>query len=267
MESTLALTLVDLQASVGAFMGYGRGSVLPYVDQTWTALQQADIDEITRSGLRQFYFAAAADGTSSPYDWSFLRTVATLDLPAGSQEVQLPDDFAGMEGEVTLLSTSGLIYMPIKQYNSGRIRSAYSVTPTRTGRPIMCALEPIKGTTALAGQRQSLLIFPIADTDYTLQFEYYVLSDYLSTPFPYPLGGMAHAETILESCLCVAEQRKDDASTVHAMKYQERLQASIGLDRRNKPQSLGYNGNWQRGGRRPWNHCEGQILYNGQQIG
>ncbi len=113
--------------------------------------------------------------------------------------------------------------------------------PERVGRPELAALQPLKGTGHNKGQRFQLYVWPTADADYGLSFTYYVNPDALTDSFPHHMGGMAHGETVLESCLAVAEQRLDDKSNVHSMKFRERLAASVSLDRRSKPQSLGYN--------------------------
>jgi len=105
----------------------------------------------------------------------------------------------------------------------------------------MAALQPIKGTTGTQGQRWQLFVFPKSDAAYTLQFQYYLLPDYLSGAFPYAYGGAQHAETLLAACKAVAELELDDAEGPQAASWQRMLATSIELDRRNKPQNLGYN--------------------------
>jgi hypothetical protein len=234
LESTLSLTLNDLNGQVGLFLGYGS-------DATVWSTQQADvIDGCVRSGLRQFYFPPPLDGQESSYDWSFMKPVVALTLLQGKSTLELPDDFGGIEGEITMPSTTSRWYA-LQVTGEGRVRQKYAEMPTTTGQPLMAAVRPVKGTTARRGQESQLYVWPIADHDYTLQFAYYVNPDHLSKFFPYHMGGMAHAETILESCLAIAEQRLDDAATTHSLKFKERLAASVNMDRRRKPQNLGYN--------------------------
>lgn len=257
MESTLTLSYADLLGDVGLFLGYGRGAT--FGDPAWSSQQQAVIDSSVKSGLRQFYFPPPMEGTSSSYDWSFLKPTASANLASGASTVPLPDDFGGFEGSITISSTSTQLLWPIELVSEGRIRQMYSVTPTTSGRPLYASLQPLKGTTATQGQRFQLYLFPLSDASYTIQFQYYVLADALTAAFPYVYGGMAHAETVREACLMAAEQFLDDSSTVHAMKFQERLAASISLDRRNKPQKLGYNADYSdrpaltRGDLHGWN--------------
>ncbi len=71
------------------------------------------------------------------------------------------------------------------------------------------------------------------------------MPDYLSNTIqPYPYGGGEHSETILEACLSVAEERRDDipmGTGAHGMAFVTRLAASIAMDSRKKPTKLGYN--------------------------
>lgn len=267
MESTLNLQFKELQARVGSFMGWGRGAA--YQDPAWNDQQQFEVDGIVGSGLRQFYFPAIEGAVG--YEWSFLRPTATFDLPSGAQTLALPDDFGGFEGQLTLLTTNSTsLPWRIEWRNEGIIRQMYSVTPSMTGAPKYATEQTLKGTTATQSQRSQLFVFPQADQDYTLQGQYYINPDYLSGAFPYAYGGAPHAETLLESCLCVAEQRLDDANAVHAQKFQERLMASIAMDRRNKPQKLGYNDDRsdERGfDRRDIHYFAPAATYNGSAFG
>lgn len=239
-ESSLSLTYNDLAGEVGRFLGYGPGAY--FGSQAWTADQQAAIDGCVRSGLRQFYFPPPQEGYDSSYDWSFTKPVTNIALPTGGTTVALPDDFGGIEGDITLLSATSQISWSVPLKNEEQVRQKYSELPNSTGRPVMAAVQPIRQTSGVQGQRFQLLVWPVADQAYTLQISYYVNADALTANCLYPLGGMAHAETILESCLAIAEERLDDSSGVHAAKFAQRLAASISMDRRLKPQTLGNNG-------------------------
>ncbi len=256
MESSLNLLYQQIQGEVGEFLGYGRGPVAntdnsPPVDSTWNQAQLADINFCVASGLRCFYFPPPIDGSTASFEWSFLHPTATLVLASGKSTIDLPDDFGGFEGPLTI-STTPQVAMPwfIEWRNEGALRQMYSVQPTSTGPPMYAAQIPLKGTTATQSNRFQLLIFPLSDQAYTLQAQYYINPDFLSGAFPYAYGGVQHAETILTSCLAIAEQRRDDAMSVQSAKFKERLAASISMDRRLKPQSLGYNSD--RSDRRGW---------------
>ncbi len=240
MESTLNLKRSDFASEVGLFLGFGRGEEAG--DPAWATNQQAAIDSCVNSGLRQFYFPPAIEGQFSAYDWSFLKPIAILTLLQDANTLLLPDDFGGIEGKITISADAGIAWWPLEVVGIGRIYSQESQFPTTTGRPQCVCIEPLKGTASNRSQRFQMHAWPIADQDYTLKLQYYLNPNCLTGAYPWAYGGAPHAETILESCLAIAEQRLDDAMTVHTAKFKERLLASINLDRRQKPQSMGYNG-------------------------
>ena len=269
-ESTLSMAYFDLADEVATYLGYTTGLMqLPANTLTkQQAVQKKRLDMVIRSGLRQFYFPPPLGPGMSPTDWSFLHPTASVPLVSGSKGLQLPDDFGGFEGEINISPSTTLVWWSLPLRNEGFARAQYAEFPAMVSRPLFGALSPLKGTSFNAGQRTELIIFPIADQNYTLQFTYYILPDYLSGAFPYAYGGAAHAETILESCLAMAEQKLDDMSGVHTAKFAERLAASVGMDQKNKPQNLGLNRDnsdrlsW---GRSPWWHNSDRITVNGVQ--
>lgn len=240
-EPTLSLTYTDLQAEAGFFLGWGRGQTAPYSDPAWTTAQQQGIDAVLRSGLRTFYWPQL-DGTT--YDWSFMRPLGTFVLAQGASTVPCPDDYGGPEGQVTVRAVGSAVRVPYRLpvTGEGEVRAAYAGNPTMTGRPLLVAVPSVKGTTGAAGTRHQMYVFPTADQQYTLDLPYYVNGDYLSTAFPYHMGGTAHAETVLAAVLAAAELYQDDARGPRWAYYQERLKASVDADRRHKPETAGYNG-------------------------
>jgi hypothetical protein len=238
-EPSLALAITDLESEIGLFLGWGRGT--NGGDPAWSSSQQATITSIRKSGERQFYFPPPIDASGSSYDWSFLKPVATLTIAQSNVLLPLPDDFGGMEGQITLTATTTIVWYPIEFVGVGRVYKQAAEYPTTTGRPILCCQEPIKGTTANAGQRFRLRFWPIPDQAYTIQFAYYVNPDASTGDRPYVYGGAQHAETILASCLAVAEERLDDQIGPRNEAWMRRLAASIAKDRQSKPQKLGYN--------------------------
>lgn len=237
-ESTLALTYQDIAQEVGSFLGFGRGADAG--DKAWTPKQQSRIESCIKAGYHNFLYPDPQMGEGSPHQWSFLSPVATLAIAQGDQAIDLPADFGNIVGNVTLVSDN-TSYTPIPQTGEGIIRAQYSAAPETTGQPRMCAVRPIKGTDYNRGQRFELAIFPAADAAYTIEMAYTIIASALTEPRPYALGGAVHAQTILESCLAVAEARMDDALTVHQVAFAKRMAASIGFDRKLKPQFFGRN--------------------------
>lgn len=266
-ESSLSLSFDDLCAEVADFLGYGRG--IKFGEKAWTQKQQNNIETSVKSGCRQFYFPPPVGNEPAAYEWSFLRPVGTVSLASGDQSIELPDDFGGFDGPITITTTSGQVCYIIPLVGEGLVRRRYTDDPNSSGQPEIAAVQPIKGTTATKGQRFQLSFFPAANQAYTLEFPYTILADCLSGSRPYAYGGMAHAETILESCLAIAEQRIDDAASIHTAKWMERLAASMSLDRKFKAQALGYNDDRSDGrrgwGRYPRRRDNYSVTFNGVQ--
>lgn len=239
-ESSLALAYQDLTSDVGSFLGFGRGTS---PDPAWTDFQSERINSIVKSGLRQFYFPSVLPNETSVYDWSFLRPVTTLAFANGASTVRLPDDFGGIEGVVTVNPTSQQRtpwYLRIGLESA--VREQYARVPNSSGPPQMIAIQPLRGVTDKRSSREQLFIWPLADRDYELEVAYYLIPEALNGTLPYAYGGAQHAETLLESCLAIAEQRLDDTIGVHSMKFMDRLAASVAADRKHKSQIAGgYN--------------------------
>lgn len=238
-ESSLSVAYWELAGEVGHFLGYGRGP--KYENPEWTTDQWNSILSCLKSGLRNFYFPVSVDGTPSSYNWSFLTPTTSIDLTTGDNTTQLPDDYGNIEGTMTVASPINQVCWDIQFTGEGIIRERYAACQTLTGRPQMAAIRPVKGTEMKRGQRFEVIVWPIPDQAYTLQLRYYLLPEVLSGTLPYAYGGATHAETLLESCLAIAEERLDDTRSTHASKFKERLAASISMDRRSKPQNLGPN--------------------------
>lgn len=159
----------------------------------------------------------------------------------GSQrDYDLPDNFGAIHGELTFSSSNN--YASIPQIGEGQIRDLRRGA-TITSFPTHCAIRP-KSTDGSNGQRFEIMFYPSPDSAYVLSYAYTPLTDVLSSTYTYPYGGEIHGETILCSCLAVAEQRLDDRKGEKWNDFQQKLQTSIDLDRKNwTPETLGYNGN------------------------
>ena len=167
---------------------------------------------------------------------------------------------------VTIKNTTTQLTWVLRLGNESQLRQMYQVNPTGVGRPVAVAIVPVKGTGPTQGSRSQLYIYPITDQEYTFQLPYYINPDYLNGAFPFPYGGAQHAETIRSACLAAAEETLDDAPSVWRDRFAAQLQASINVDRRSKPQMVGYNGDnsdergrWRRGDWHGW----GSITVNG----
>ena len=266
-ESTLSLTHAELEADVGFYLGFGRGS--NYGDTAWSTRQEQAITDSVKSGIRMFYFPTPLPGDMSSYDWSFMRPFRQLTLIDGESSVDLPDDFGGMDGDVRFVNSSRC-FIPIKQTSDQNIAKLYANASDQVGQPIWCAIRQPATTSQTRGQRANLYIFPLADDDYTIEIQYYILPDSLSTSFPYALGGATHAETIKAACRATAELYQDNERGPMWAIFIDRMRASVSLDRRMKGQVFGYNSDpgYNRGRYNRYNdNYRVPITFNGSDPG
>lgn len=231
MESSLSITFDDLCVRLAKFLGHNPA----------TATTDTDIVACVESGYREFINPPPTDDNPSPHDWSFLHPFKSMTLNEGEQILALPDDFGGFEGQVIISSGDSSGYEILLQ-NEGQVLLRYAELPGSSGIPQIAALRHLRGTSAEKGQRAELVFFPEANGEYTVQFQYYLAPNALTTARPYPYGGMEHSETILSACKAAAERDLDNIfNGPQKMHFMERLKASIGSDRRHKPQYLGKN--------------------------
>lgn len=245
-ESTLAMAKKDFQVKTAVYLGWGRGA--DYGEPAWSDFQTYHLKEFVDTACREFYWPALPGGQA--YDWSFMRPVLTLQLPLGVVTLPLPDDFGGMEGELTLSVATNNRYLPVPFVNVGQVYERFSSDPQAVGYPIMVCVDPLKESPGPSGQRFQLHFWPTPDQVYQVQFQYYLLPDALSDDSPYAYGGASHTQTILQGCKAAAETALDDIPDgPHRALFRERLLASIEQDRRMKPQLMPYNGDrsdWRR---------------------
>lgn len=258
MESNLNLRKIDIEAEIGVFMGWGRGT--EFSETAWDASQTAFIDRAVKSGLRRVYFPALPDGRT--YEWSWRRPIASLTLASGATTVDLPDDFGGLEGQI-IVSTSSTSYPPVDVYNPEKVAQLHADDST-TGYPKVASIQYSRKLALNEGQRANLYVWPTADAAYTLQVGYYFQPNALDGSRPYAYGGVELTECILASCLAIAEQRGDDSLAVNAMDFQRLLVAAVHADKTKKQQVYGYNrdrSDMAHWGRRMTE--DPQVLFNG----
>jgi hypothetical protein len=153
-------------------------------------------------------------------------------------DYQLPDDFGGITSELNYAGINAPVRrLPIVPDTT---ISRYRASSYTVGPPSVAAVAPIVLTPA-TGQRWYIKFWPIPDLVYTLRYSYFRSVNALASGSEYHAGGSVHAETILESCLAVAEQRVNDTMGIHTQAFMTRLAASIAHDRAIGPRNLGQN--------------------------
>ncbi len=271
----LTLKKSDFYVRVSDFFGFGLGAERG--DRAWTAKQLDRLKDCVDSGCRNFYWPPPVPGGGpETYQWSFLTPVGEMTVPQWDGVTDelpfafLPEDFGGFLSKLTV-HQDNTIFLPIQVINEARMRDMYRMSPAVSGRPQYACERVLKGTTHTTGPKRQLLIWPNPDQEYTFRFQYSLLPDCLTDSYPFAYGGQEHSETILESCLRVAEERYDNVTNgPHAMKFFECMAASISRDRAHKPHVLGYNGDSTSWGRNrcPWLRDYWQpVTYNSLPMG
>jgi len=244
-QPTLALTYADICGEIGRFLGYG------YDSAGWGTDEVAEIRRIFRSGVRRFAYPVTG------YAWSFLHPTTSLTTAASTATYDLPFDFGGIIGKMTFPPDTS--YPPIEIVPEVEIRKRQQFA-SATGTPHLAAITP-RAFTAGYGTRWQITFWPTPDRAIVLTYRYNALPDAVQDD-EYPFGGLMHAETVLESCLAVAEERANDERGIHAAAFQERLAASMAQDMRTKPEKLGYNADNSDGVSVRWRDTEPGIYTN-----
>ncbi len=176
------------------------------------------------------------------------------------EDYDLDDQFGSLAGDITY--DDGAQNQPVSVVGEGQIMAWRARFPSRTGLPKNVAVRAKAIPTGTSdGQRFELLVWPQPNDDYTLNYRYNVQVNKIDGTNNYPVGGMQHGETILASCLDVAERSAGHTSGVEHGNFMTRLAASIALDSQTMaPKTLGYGGGKSGGswGQRP----AGYTTYN-----
>ena len=233
-ESTLLKSMTDIKTEVADYCRFGRSS------SVWSTDQAARLTSYLTSGLHQFYFPPILPGESVSHPWSFLKPYTTLTTVADTYLYDMPDNFAFIEG--LMVHDAAMLYRELKQVSPEKLLAMRAMADI-SQVPQLFAIRP-KSAGGVVSTKYEMLMYPTPDAAYLLNYQYALIPDALSAEAPYPLGGPQHAETILESCLAIAEQRIDDKIDIHQSLFMQKLQASVAIDRRvGASQWLGRNRN------------------------
>lgn len=229
-ESTLTITFAGLKSEIGAYLGISRTTT------DWSAENTADVARILKAGQRQFYEASYRPNPNAPlrtHVWSFLRKRMSLNISSGTATYALPDAFAGfLDPELAFTASKAWPLTLVPMWRVIEKIQAGTSMPTGISQPLLAAVESVTSTLSTTGQRWQIVLWPTPDSSLVVTGQYRLNPDALATDGHYPLGGEAHAQTILESCLAAAEEMMNDQLTIHRERYAELLAQSIQLDSR-----------------------------------
>lgn len=217
-DATLGLDYNTLLREVGRFLGYDRDP------GNWEPDQLTDVVDVVRSGLRNFYYPTLPE----PYAWSFMRPATTLSVSQSTEAYTLPTAFGGLVSE-GFTYAFGTQHAMVSRAGEEDIRAMYASSSAQ-GPPAYYSIRP-RAQVAGAQQLYEVLFYPIPDAAYTLSYRFATQPPAIDGTNIYPMGGSMHAETILESCLAVAETKFDDEPGVHSQRFQVCLAASVQIDR------------------------------------
>jgi hypothetical protein len=214
-----------------------------------TAVAGATTTTITASGA---VFYPSMEEKSLAFDEN--SNTYTIDSYTSSTVVEVAGDASGETGNTITIDSEDLFTMPwdyggmagdgVFTYQNAE-NTLVDITVTTDARirmlrqddistatPYMCAIIPLT-TDATQGQRWAAQFHPPPNEVFLLDYRYYVLPDALiDATNEYPYGSVSHSETLLESCLAIAEVReKDSADVTHQVRYLALLQSSIDHDR------------------------------------
>lgn len=243
---TVTIVLGVATLAGGTFPSWAASGVLKVAGQVYTVNTRDSDTQLTLDDLT----VAAAAGTT--YELS-------------QEDYDAPDAFGHLEGSMTY--APNLRWPAIQVAGEGQVRAMRQAGDGSAGTPRYVAVRPKSvPASATVGQRFQFMFAPAPDTAFTLSYRYAILPDKLTSANALPYGSAPLAETLLEACLSVAEERMNDSRGVHYQSFMERLAAAIAFDSRNRPDTLGYaydHSDYSHGGRgRSRYHG---VTYNGVQ--
>lgn len=259
--ASFAIELDELKIIIANDRGY---SLSP---DDWSDKQAYVINDVVTSGVAQVYFPPAIDGERIAPDWTFLKPITEVGLPAGQQQIRLPDDWGSVDGPIGVKSgTTTCLPWRIQWRNEMYILQLYQGSSTMQGPPkFACeiAFREIEPT----GQARGLLVYPIPDQDYILQVKYSIIPSRLSGAMPFAYGGARYRELFIASCLAISEQRFDNVAGIMTKRFNQMLIGAVSEDNKNRPANLGYNGNSEDPAWRGFEHpAPGAFYYNDDPI-
>lgn len=256
--SPLGTDFVELRKVVGDYLNWGRSG--------WDDDTTERLNEVIKSGYRQYLAGRPLDGSDKAHDWTWLTPIRSLTTVTGQGDYDLPDDFGAILGPLTWSSATGNSRIEIPIVGDGMIRAARQGVTT-TGKP-MRAAERIKNFDPKFGTKHELLFDPIPDDEYTFFYASSITPVALDEENKYPLGGEQFAELLTASCLSVAESRYRRGETDKRVEFDKALQAAISVDLRNAPDHIGTfaKSSGTRRGHASRRMTTGDFYYNGNLI-
>ena len=214
-----------LSLGVSAYLGYTED------DAGLSEPQQKRVNFLVQRGIQQFYNPPTAPNQQKPHVWSFLFVNATLALTNTDYDYDLPATFGTIIGEFAFSVAAAK--RRCEMIEEDRLRTLQSKND-QSGVPFYFAIRP-KAVALTAEQAWEVLFYPTPNASMTATYRYRTSHAVLDTTNLHPLGTRVHAETILASCLAVAEMWQSKKRDVCHAHFLDRLAASIQIDLLSSP--------------------------------
>ena len=218
--ASLSLVFSDLYTEVEKSLGtYNSGSA--------AAGDVTDAKFITNRAYARF---------CSYYDWTFLNQEKNLTTVDGTYRYELPADFSYFI--LPRLTYAGDdAYAPVEQRSTSQIMNMRAES-VYENYPMYFALQA-GSYHKESGQTWDVLVYPTADTSYTLTYYCKINPLKLENDADIPIGGPETSDCLLELCLAYASAYKDDKRSVHSEIVNEVLGPAKMMDSRRRTNTLG----------------------------
>ena len=216
-----------------------------------------------KAGGSTYTIATRDSDTQVTLDDTSVALAGTNTYSLNRPTYDLPDSFGTMVGTMTY-SPGISATQSIDRVGENQMRGMRQRSDLNEAKPSHVAITP-KAKTTSAGTRFSAQFYPTPDAEYVLTYKFTALPDKLTVDDLYAYGGAAHGETLLESCLAVAESRMEAEPGVHAARFMERLMASIAYDQSLAAETLGLMGDNSDGSEWPAHRSDGRVTFKGVQ--
>lgn len=186
---------------------------------------------LTIEGGGNYIVSSRTDGTNLVLEDRDVVFSSAVDFTLRQYRYDLPEDFGGLDGPITF--SPGETYLQaIRVCHESNVRlMLHDRYRTFESTDPMWAAVYVRQHDLTTPQTWKLIVYPPSNRDLLLTYRYRAQPNAIDDANPYPLGGAMHSETFLEAILAEAEVKFNATTREHEARFQERLAASIALDR------------------------------------
>ena len=219
-EFELSAAYTDGTITIASGVVTGSGTVFP----TWADQGDLWVDQ------GRYTVASRDSDTQLTLDDTTVAAAAGSGYTLRRHYYDLPDDFGGMVSDGFTYRRDEQFHLPditiVSERDIRQIDRAFN----NDIYPSIAALIPIPPT-ATQSSRWKVTFYPLAETQYFVEYRYEAIPPVIDATNDYPYGATEHGETIIASCLDMAEQKIKGSYDLH-QGFLERLTQSVMHDRR-----------------------------------